>query len=212
MGVIFKKEVEEDCHLGIWEITEDYDTLLSNVNLDESELLTVKGFCNQNRKLEWLSVRSLLSNMINDNKIKIIYNEQHKPFLADGSYRISISHSKNLTSVLLSKKKRVGIDLEYMSHKIKDISFKFINENEHIENGTADHRKFHLYIHWCAKEALYKICDKQNINFKENLFIEPFDLKDEGSIIGLVCNELVNEKINMNFFRLDNYVIVWCCK
>ncbi len=112
----------------------------------------LSGFKNEGRKLEWLSVRNLI-NDLTGRESRIIYNADRKPFLKGNSYSISISHSHNLTSILLSKDRRVGIDLEYMSHKISNISFKFINEQELITDDPQV-RTYHLYIHWCAKEAL----------------------------------------------------------
>ena len=106
---------------------------------------------------------------------------------------------------------RVGIDLEYMSHKISRLADRFINETEKITDDP-DLIRYHLYIHWCAKEALYKICDKKDINFKKNLRIEPFEPDDNGSIVGTVDNIYGNDTYNLNYFKMDNYIIVWCCK
>jgi 4'-phosphopantetheinyl transferase len=210
MGVILKRYVEDDCLLGIWEITENYETLLSKVNLNADEKNILDSFQNYQRKLEWLSVRILINDLL-EKECRIIYNESHKPFLADNSHHISISHSKNLTSILVSMKKRVGIDLEFMSHQIHNIANKFINENELITKNP-DQERFHLYIHWCAKEALYKICDKQDINFKKNLTIQPFQLKAEDIIKGIVHNKYGEEVFSLGYFTIDGYVIVWCSK
>jgi 4'-phosphopantetheinyl transferase len=210
MGVFFNRLVNDDCHLGIWQITESYEELISRLNLLPEELSTLNGFQNQQRKLEWLSVRVLINELLT-RESRIIYNAEHKPFLYDYSHNISISHSKNLTSILLSKNKRVGIDLEFMSHQIMNISHKFINPNEYITDD-ANLKKLHLYIHWCAKEAMYKICDKQDINFKQNLIIEPFNVTHEGTLNGNLTNIHGNETFLLNYFLLDNYVIVWCNK
>lgn len=198
------------CHLGIWKITEDLKTLLSNIKLTREELETLDRFTYTPRKIEWLSVRVLLKEMT-DNQLSIYYNGNRKPFIKGNSYAISISHSRDLTSILLSREKRVGIDLEFMSHRITSIAHKFINENDLI-TSDEEQRKYHLYIHWCAKEALYKICDKQDINFKENLTIEPFRPFEKGVIRGRVHNRFRNELFDMNYFNLGNYVVVWCCK
>jgi 4'-phosphopantetheinyl transferase EntD len=210
MGLIINREVDEDCLLGIWKIEESYDELLSQLNLSADDIDTVNNFRNYQRKLEWLSVRVLLYQLLNE-PCKIIYNESRKPFLANYSYNISISHSRELTSVLLSKKHRVGIDLEFMSHQIHKVEHKFINEKEWITNDM-EQRRFHLYIHWCAKEALYKICDKQDINFKQNLTVLPFPVNQEGRIIGYVDNSFRHEEFLLNYFTYDSYVIVWCKK
>lgn len=210
MGVIIKKYVDQDCLLGVWEITEDYDTLLSTVNLDEADMELLNSFGNHKRKLEWLSVRNLVVDMVAPGT-KIIYNRDRKPFLMGNSYNISISHSNNLTSILLSKNKRVGIDLEFMSHKISRLEFKFINQLEYITNDKAL-KKYHLYIHWCAKEAMYKICDKQEINFRENLTVSPFEPADEGVTNGELKNRIRYEKFKLHYFKINNYVVVWCNK
>lgn len=209
MGLLFVQEVGEDCLLGMWEIQEDFDTLNSMVRLADEDQKTLDGFMSYQRKLEWLSVRVLMNEVLKK-ECRIVYVER-KPFLADGSHNISISHSGNLTSVLVSKKLRVGIDLEQMSQKIHNIAHKFMNENELI-NDSPELETLHLYIHWCAKEALYKICDKQDINFKQNLTILPFEPKQQGEIIGHVHNIHANEQYNMSYFLLNGYVVVWCNK
>lgn len=175
MGIVMKESVRDECLLGIWEVSEDYNTLLSKLKLDKEEINKLNSFKSEGRKLEWLSVRNLINNLL-ERKARIIYNADNKPFLKGTTYNISISHSHKLTSIFLSKKNRVGIDLELMSHKISNLSDKFIN-NQEIITSDPDLRRYHLYIHWCAKEALYKICDKQDINFKENLTIFPFQPK-----------------------------------
>lgn len=210
MGMIKNEQVAEDCLLGMWEIKEDFNTLYSKVRLDKDESETLNSFRNYSRKVEWLSVRVLLNEMLGKSS-KIIYNAERKPFLFDYSYNISISHSYRLTSVLLSKNKKVGIDLEYMSHRIRSIAHKFINERENISTEPSL-EGLHLYVHWCAKEALYKICDKQNINFKMNLTIQPFLLESKGLITGIHHDEGVFDEYPMHYFIQDNYAIVYCCK
>ena len=152
MGVILKNEMQEECKLGIWEINEEYEDLRSRLILDTEEVNTLEGFRNHNRKLEWLSVRNLANDMAGEST-RIVYNEDRKPFLLDNSNNISIAHSHNLTSILMSRFRRVGIDLEFMSHKISRIADRFINESEVISEDP-DLIRYHLYIHWCAKEAL----------------------------------------------------------
>ena len=210
MGLIAKKEMPKDCILGTWEITEDLDTLRSQVHLETYEQVRLDGFKNYNRKLEFLSVRILLRELAGE-KARIIYNKTNKPYVKDNSFQISITHSHKLTSILLSKTKKVGIDLEFMSHRIENIADKFIHPMEKISHDP-DLRRYHMYIHWCAKEALYKICDKNELNFKLHLFIKPFELSEKGEIKGFVHSEKKHDEFNMQYFKMDNYVVVMCCK
>lgn len=210
MGCITKHYLNEFSILGVWKIEEDIKTLLDLVILDNEEKKKYKSFSSTSRKLEFLSVRALLSELIGK-EAKIVYNKNNKPFLKDGSRFISISHSHKLTSILLSTNEKVGIDLEYMSTNIAAIAFKFLNRKEKV---TKEHeeRKYHLYIHWCAKEALYKICDKEGISIRNNITIEPFELKDAGELKGKVHTEKIKESFDLFYSRYDNYAIVWTKK
>jgi 4'-phosphopantetheinyl transferase len=210
MAMIIHKKIGKECALGVWQITEDYDTLLSLIELSQEETDQLNNFRNHNRKLEWLSVRALTRELTGSNS-RIIYNHYRKPSLMDDSYRISISHSRDLTAVLIARNKRVGIDLEFMSHRISKIADKFINESEKITHNPVKLR-YHLYIHWCAKESLYKICDKQGLNFRENLIISPFVPAPSGVLQGMVTGRGRYEEYELNYFRKNNYIIVWCCK
>jgi 4'-phosphopantetheinyl transferase len=210
MGCITKHYLNEFSILGVWKIEEDINTLLDLVVLDSDEKKKYKGFSSNSRKLEFLSVRALLSELIGK-EAKIVYNKNNKPFLKDGSRFISISHSHKLTSILLSTNEKVGIDLEYMSTNIAAIAFKFLNRREKVTKEQED-RKYHLYIHWCAKEALYKICDKEGISIRKNITIEPFKLKDSGEIRGHVHTEKINESFDLYYSKYDNYAIVWTKK
>ena len=210
MPFIEKREIDKDSFLGIWKIAEDYEWMLSRIHLFPGELETLNNFKNHLRKLEWLSVRVLLKELLGPNRT-IIYNKQRKPFLKGNSYNISITHSKDITAILLSKARQVGIDMEYMSHRIEMIEHRFINSEEKV---TADEqlKRFHLYVHWCAKEALYKICDKQDISLQKNIFITPFLPEKNGNLTGWVKNIHRNEQFNLKYFTLENYIVVYTIK
>jgi 4'-phosphopantetheinyl transferase EntD len=169
-----------------------------------------ENYKSNNRKLEWLSVRRLLREM-RGVPTQIVYNDYRKPFLFNTDMNISITHSRDLTAIMLSKNKKIGIDLEYMSHNISKVAHKFINEDEYIVEDSKK-SKFHMYIHWCAKEALYKLCDKQDINFRKNLTIEPFEPDECGEIYGWVDNRFWHDKFLMRYFTVKNHVLVYCSK
>lgn len=210
MGLLVNREVEEGCRIGLWEITEDYETLFRMTYLNDEDIRRLNGFKNINRKVESLSVRALLQQITRPDA-RIVYHESRKPFLDDGSCNISISHSHKHTSILLGKNKHVGVDLEFMSHNIDRVAHKFVNEQEIVTDNPLKRRE-HLYIHWCAKEALYKICDKVDINFQKNLTIRPFKPDIRGEITGVVHNNFRNEEYTMHYVLENNYVLVYCVK
>ena len=196
--------------LGVWKIEEDLNTLHDLVDLDSDEKKRYKGFKSNSRRSEFLSVRALLAELLGK-EAKIVYNKNNKPFIKNGSHFISITHSHRLTAILLSTNEQVGIDLEYMSSNISAFAFKFMNKKEKI---TRDQnlQKYHLYIHWCAKEALYKICDKEGISIRNNVTIEPFEPKDSGELKGKVHTDKIKESFDLFYSRYDNYSIVWTKK
>ncbi len=210
MGCITKHYLNESTILGVWKIEEDLKTLKEMVVLDGEDKKKFRVFASTSRKLEFLSVRALLAELLG-NEARIVYNKNNKPFLKDGSRFISISHSHKLTAILLSTTEKVGIDLEFMSSNINAIAFKFINRSEKITK-EAENRRYHLYLHWCAKEALYKICDKEGISIRNNITIDPFEVSDSGEIRGKVNTDKINDTFDLFYTRYDNYAIVWTKK
>ena len=155
-------------------------------------------------------MRALLAELLGK-EAKIVYNKNNKPFMKDGSRFISISHSHKLTAIICSTNERVGIDLEYMSSNIGALAFKFLNRKERITKNP-DNKLYHLYIHWCAKESLYKICDKEGISLKKNITIEPFEIGESGEIKGQVKTVKINETFELHYTRYNDYTIVWTKK
>lgn len=210
MGCIIKYRINESAVLGIWRIEEDLDMLRKAVVLQPEEKKRFKSFSSTSRKFEFLSVRAMLSELTGG-RATIIYNKNNKPFIKDGSMFISISHSHQLTAVMLSTSEKVGIDLEYMRKNIASVALRFINVREKITKDPAN-KLYHLYLHWCAKEALYKICDKEGISIRNNITVEPFDVHDSGEITGSVHTDAIHESFDMKYINYDNYAIVWTQK
>jgi len=211
MGLIINREIEDRCLIGLWEITEDFETLFRMTCLNDEDIRRLNSFRSLSRKIESLSVRALLQQMTCPDARIVYHKQSNKPFLEDGSYNISISHSHKYTSILLGRNKLVGVDLEYMTHKIERVAHKFIHKQDIITTNPLTRRK-QLYIHWCAKEAMYKICDKIDINFQEDLIIKPFDVNTEGCITGVVQNDFRHEEFKMHYQIVNNYVWVYCIK
>ncbi len=210
MGCITKHYLNKDTVIGVWKIEEDLPTLLEMVEMSLEDKKRYEIYRSTSRKTEFLSVRALLAEMLG-REAKIIYNKNNKPFIKDGSHFISITHSNKLTAILISRNERVGIDLEYMRVNINAFASKFLNRREKITRRWAD-RTYHLYIHWCAKEAMYKICDKEGINIVNDITIEPFTVQESGEIRGSVKNERIVDQFTLCYARYDNYTIVWTKK
>lgn len=213
MGVNYIKNIALDCKIGLWDVEESYEQLLEMTYLEEEDIQRLLTFKNINRRRESLSVRALLQQMADPCERVIYKNASRKPFVKSGKYNISLSHSTRKTAILLAPTNiACGIDLEYMHHDIKKLESFFLNADEYITNDKELH-DLHVYIHWCAKEVLFKICDKVDINFQKNLTIQAFEPNRKGgSFHGLVQNNFRNESFAMYYEIFDNYVMVYCIK
>jgi phosphopantetheinyl transferase len=129
----------------------------------------------EHRRCEWLSVRVLLKQLLGEEK-EIRYDSSGKPYLADHFYYISISHTKGYIALILDRENEVAIDIEYISDRVNKIRARFMSEKEE-NNLSLQNPQIHLLLHWSAKESLFKILNENNVEFKTQLQIHPFEPK-----------------------------------
>ena len=127
---VFKQYTESSYKWGIWKASESLEELLALLPHKEKYEEGIGKFTAVSRKLEWLTVRVLLYTMLGEEK-EIHYYSNGGPYLADGSFSISISHTKGYVAVLLGEPgKRVGIDIECYSERVRKVAHKFMREDE----------------------------------------------------------------------------------
>ena len=205
--LVRKEIIEEDCLLGIWEITETRDQLLAMLSVENQQKANeyLSNIRSKKRQLEWLSIRVVLQILTNDNKT-VKHTQQGQPYLSDNSYNISISHSKDYAVVLLHKHKKVGVDIENYSNRVLKIEKRFVSDDEYIDPSN---RVLHLILHWCAKETLYKLMDSTKIIFKEHLHVRPFHIENKGVIKACESLSTHNASFDIYYEVNPNYVITW---
>lgn len=159
-----------------------------------------------NRKFEWLSIRQLLIEL--GDEIDIKYDEHGKPHFVQGKAHLSISHSRESIAVSMHASKPHGIDLQYLTSKIKRIKHKYLRDEELVNIDLESTEE--LSIYWSMKEALFKLYGKKDIFLKENIRISNLIKKDhtylaKGEIIG-VPQEI---SVNMEGIVLKDYVLAY---
>ncbi|MCX6268760.1 MAG: 4'-phosphopantetheinyl transferase superfamily protein [Bacteroidetes bacterium] len=164
----------EGIRAGIWHITETSAELLAQTMLNNSENAMYERFRHELRKRQWLACRLMLKHLLAPQETQITYNLHGKPFLESGSHQISISHAGDFAAVAFSETMAVGIDIEKMKERIERVKERFLQKNE-LESLSTDKRLEQLYILWGGKEALYKLHGKQDIDFRNDIYIHPFD-------------------------------------
>ena len=128
----------------------------------------------EKRRMEWLSSRWLLMNILKEYNLPIDRLEKDefgKPYISDSKIHLSISHSFPYVAAIVDPHEATGIDIESPKEKIIRISKKFMHPEE-LQHTRKDVPKLTLY--WCAKETLYKIFGRKQISFNTHLLIDPF--------------------------------------
>lgn len=211
MPIILSENIDNQTTIAIWQLTEELPLLFSEINdyLDEAELQYYKKITNINRKKEWLATRILLHNELGRYS-KIYYDEFNKPFITSCK-SISISHNKSFVAIIFSKNKNVGIDIEEISEKAKKIKNKFLSQEE-IKDFSESNSIDNFTLLWSSKETLYKMFGKKELIFKEHIKIHNFDIEKKTKFLGEVKKNGKTIFYNLNYFILNNNIVVWCIK
>ena len=91
---------------------------------------------------------------------------------------MSVSHTKGYVAVAINKEKPIGLDVEYISEKIRRVQSRIISDKEYIDK---DNELIHLLLHWSAKEAMFKYLDTEGVDFRKNLFVSKFTPEEKGA-------------------------------
>ncbi len=210
MAIHTIKNLSSACKIGLWKISETVEELvelLPNTPHRKAVMEKIKTFANPKRRCEWLATR-LLANELTQHDVVISYDEDGKPFIENLPINISISHSQSFVAVIVSEKPTVGIDIEQISEKIARIALKFLHIDE-METLEEKNRIKHMYLHWCAKETLYKAYGQNNLSFIENIRIFPFSVESQGVFDGCIALQSETRKYKLEYTTLDDFVMVW---
>jgi len=209
MPLIKKNTIASNIHLAVWEISESLDELLRDFVINENEIVAFDSITNEGRKKQWLVTRKLLFELTNDPNLWITHDDNRKPILNDEQLGISISHTSNYVAILLGKNIKLGIDIEKLTPRIFKIKHKFCSKTEN--NYLADDESLltRLYIIWSAKESLYKMYGKGNLDFRKNLYIHPFEFNPPGALKAHIkCNDL-DAEVELYYDQIEDHVLVY---
>ncbi|MCD8167191.1 MAG: 4'-phosphopantetheinyl transferase superfamily protein [Bacteroides sp.] len=202
-------EKEDTSVWGVWKIEESPEELVSLLPDPEKYRRQGSRFRSVNRLNEWLAVRVLLYRLAGVEK-EICYHPTGKPYLADGSFHISISHTKGYVSVVIDPVEEVTVDIEYYSDRVKKISSRFIHPSRETLSVYKEDTLCSLLLHWCTKEAMFKYLDEQNVDFQEHLWVHPFTVEEKGT---LTAREFCTDKqqlFRIEYFLEPTYILVFC--
>ncbi len=202
-----KEHIDGDGLIGIGKITDNHQALLRSLPQTQQRAAEeyVSKMRSERRVIEWLTTRVLLFELLGEEKI-IDNRPDGRPFLKDGSYKISISHTKEYAAVLLHKQYSVGIDVETISERVKKLADKFISENEYID---LSQQVIHQLLHWSAKETVFKMMEESEIDFKEHLHVHPFRPGEKGVFQASESKTLRQKTFQIHYEVLPDAVLTW---
>ena len=171
MPVIEDFNVSSKTRYVLWEITENYETLFSGLELDLKSKQMLSQKKSETHKNQFLAVRYLLKYLSIDLH-NLNYNSLGNPFF-ENNYKISISHSGVYVAVIISDTD-VGIDIETINDRVLKIKSKYLETelNYPLELNTET-----SLVYWNIKESVFKAVDKPVIDFKKNILVPPLDMK-----------------------------------
>ena len=199
--------IDPSSQILVWDITESFEELFGQVQLNEKSLERLNGMKSQLHQRAFLSVRKLLQEM-GYNDFDLFYDKSGKPHLKDGNH-ISISHSHEFSTIIISNQK-AGIDIEMQREKILQIADKFVNNQELQRLKSFDNLDFikKLTVKWGAKEAIFKIRNEKGISFKDHIQVNPFEIRDKKTTAVLKI-ENTKQQFYINFEEIEDFTLVY---
>lgn len=153
------ENIAPDVYLGMWNITESVDDFLLRCGNAAVLEIIIAGYTSEQRRREVLAVRMLLDEMIGTN-VDLLHDESGCPYLSN-SMNIGISHTKGFASVIVSPGRKVAVDVEYMSDRVRKVAARMLRTDESADTLLG------LLLHWCVKETLYKLYSDEHLALKD---------------------------------------------
>ena len=209
MSLLYQQNIDEYTRLAIWKIEEEESFFLKKVPLK-------KEIAHPHKRLQHLAGRYLLLYLFPDFPAhEISIADTKKPYLPNEEYHFSISHCGNMAAAIVSKDKRVGVDIEHFTDKVFKIQHKFLNEGEsgmlNSFKENEEKRKL-LTLLWSTKETVYKWWSFGNVNFKQDIQIIPFSFSIMGSYLTRFTAKEAFVDLKIYYRLFEDFCLSWTCR
>ncbi|MBA2745162.1 MAG: 4'-phosphopantetheinyl transferase superfamily protein [Flavisolibacter sp.] len=219
MPIFFQQDIDDNTKLAVWKIEEEESFFLSKVPLQ-------RDISHQHKRLQHLAGRYLLQYLFPGFPLELIrIADTFRPFLEDDAYHFSISHCGNYAAVIVSRNRRVGVDIEIPDAKVARIKNKFLHQHElrgldllnHkliISNKKEDTYESYaaelrsLTLLWSSKEAIFKWWSFGKVDFRENIRLLTGLVGMEGSIEAQFISESATH-LTVNYKIFEQICLAW---
>ena len=208
MGLYLKKKLDNEAEIGVWQITETEEQLKEMSSTPSDEMEEISFIRSESLRKQRLAVRALLNTLFDD-KVYLSHHDNGKPYLENNPVNISITHTEKYVAVILHEEENVGIDIESLDRDFSAVEKKALSEDE-IDDLEDDKRNEQLAIYWCAKEAVFKLLSRYNVDFAEQIEIERFRPRGEGELEATFTGKKdEEEEFDLEYITFDRHVLVW---
>lgn len=208
MPIFFQHQVSDTTRIGIWKIEETEEFFKRNVPQH-------REVTHPHKRLQHLAGRFLLQFLYPDFPYELIQiADTRKPFLPDEQYHFSISHCGDYAAAIVSKDKRVGVDIEIPVEKIGGIMYKFLSAKEHelfnFIPGVGEISATNTFqtptLFWSAKEAVFKWYANGSVDFRRQIQL----LKQNEATETIDCFFSKNQtELSIKYRLFDQLVLAW---
>lgn len=146
-------------------------------SLNEQEKVKLEHTHHPRKKLEYAASRYLKHQLFGARHIE--YDSTGGPRI-EGIGFLSLSHSDSYVGIAISTEHLVGLDIEEIRQKAVTLSPKFITPEEALlfDQESA----LEMSALWSLKECLYKLSDRKELIFKQDILVTKRENRTFGSI------------------------------
>jgi phosphopantetheinyl transferase len=206
MPFFYQQNINETTHFAIWAIQEP-------LSYFEDEMQLVVDIQNEERKIQHLAVRWLLKLMMPEIELnQIVLSQNGKPWIPSAPFHFSFSHCKGYAAVAVSDTHPIGIDIEIIHERISKVAPKFLHpqEKERIETLDAEGQLKQMSFNWAAKESMYKMFEKNGIDFSAHFSIPFLVDGNDGLVSAFIQHQGIEKQVQLQYHFDDNFVCTVC--
>ena len=145
--------------------------LCCDMLITASDVASASRFQNDKRRREHLAWRRIVRNELGRN-VTIDYNEVGAPIVDSPNTYISVAHGGESVAVTIADEP-VGVDIESLDRNYARIKSRFMTP---VEESLSTMEEWPAVV-WTAKEAIYKLYGKREVDLTEDIHITAFDTR-----------------------------------
>ncbi|MFI3319438.1 MAG: 4'-phosphopantetheinyl transferase superfamily protein [Rikenellaceae bacterium] len=181
--------------------------LVTSADISEAE-----EFKTEKRKCEYLTWRAVLRSALRDMGAEvsryadtpILYRASGAPYIEGLPLWFGVSHSRDMVAVVISDE-RCAVDIETRDRRFEAIESRYLSAEELaiLEGAFGADLGVGRAVAWSAKEAAYKYCQTEGLDFVRDMQIVGVDeLRAEITVTAQ------NRRLKLSYEVHEKYVVV----